>query len=119
MDYIIMDSKIDKNTVQVQVESSEGHQDVVSKSKPSQAMAIRFKKILRTFETDDGERYVFEKKRDEQGTPSEEDAEFYSFTGSKILIDQATNDFTIEDLPCPTVIQQYEGKNGQTFVKFT
>ena len=61
----------------------------------------------------------FEKKKDENGQPTEEDAEFYSFTGSKILIDQAMNDFTIEDLPCPTVIQEFMGKNGQTFVKFT
>jgi len=37
----------------------------------------------------------------------------------KILIDQATNDFTKEDLPSPTVIQQIKGKTGQTFFKFT
>ena len=60
-----------------------------------------------------------EKKKDENGMPMQEDEEFYSFTGSKILIDQAMNDFTVEDLPCPTVIQQFRAKNGQTFVKFT
>lgn len=47
------------------------------------------------------------------------DAEFYTFTGSKVLIDQAMNDFSREDLPAPTVITQFKGKNGQTFFKFT
>ena len=118
-DYKIIDSKIDKDRVMVQVEDSDGSPSMVEKSKPNKALAIRFKKILRTFETNGKETYVFEKKKDENGQPTEEDAEFYSFTGSKILIDQAMNDFTIEDLPCPTVIQEFMGKNGQTFVKFT
>ena len=103
----------------VQVETSEGGQQMVEKAKPLKALAIRFKKILKTFETEEGEQYIFEKRKDENGIPTQEDEEFYSFTGSKILIDQAMNDFTIEDLPCPTVIQQFKGKNGQTFVKFT
>lgn len=59
------------------------------------------------------------KRKTSRGNPTDEDAEYYSFTGSKILIDQALNDFTIEDLPYPTIIQQFTGKNGQTFVKFT
>jgi len=58
-------------------------------------------------------------QRDSQGNQTFLDAEYYSFTGSKILIDQAIKDFTHEDLPCPTVIQQFEGKNGQMFFKFT
>lgn len=119
IDYKIMDSKIDKDTVMVQVENSEGCQQMVEKSKPNKALAIRFKRILRTSEVGGEEIYTFEKKKDEQGNPTTEDAEFYSFTGSKILIDQAINDFTIEDLPCPTVVQQFKAKNGQTFVKFT
>lgn len=119
MDYKVMDSKIDKNTVMVQVENSEGSQQMVEKSSPNKALAIRFKRILRTTEVGGDEIYTFEKKKDEEGNPTLDDAEFYSFTGSKILIDQALNDFTIEDLPCPTVVQQYRGKNGQTFVKFT
>lgn len=119
IDYKVMDSKIDKDTFMVQIENSEGGQQMVEKSKPNKALAIRFKRILRTFESGGEEQYIFEKKKDEQGNPTDEDAEFYSFTGSKILIDQALNDFSVEDLPCPTVIQQYKGKNGQTFVKFT
>ncbi len=118
-DYIIMDSKIDKEKVLMAMEDSHGNERYVDKAKPNKALAIRFKKILKTHITNDEERYVFEKRKDEDGNATEEDAEFYSFTGSKILIDQAENDFTIEDLPCPTVVQQYVGKNGQTFVKFT
>ena len=65
------------------------------------------------------ENYDFEKTKDKDGIPMLEDAEFYSFTGSKVLIDQAVNDFSVEDLPSPTVIQQFEGKQGQKFFKFT
>lgn len=119
LDYKVMDSKIDKDTYMVQVESSDGGQEMVQKSKPNKALAVRFKRILRTSVVNGEEIYTFEKKKDEEGNPTTEDAEYYSFTGSKILIDQALNDFTIEDLPCPTVIQQFRGKNGQTFVKFT
>ena len=119
IDYKVADSKIDKSQVMVQVENSEGGPQYLERSKPNKALAIRFKKILRTFESDGGETYVFEKKKDEDGNPTTMDAEYYSFSGSKILIDQAMNDFTVEDLPAPTVIQQFQGKNGQTFVKFT
>ena len=88
IDYKIMDSKIDKDTIMVQVENSDGGQQMVEKSKPNKALAIRFKRILRTDEAGGEEIYTFEKKKDEQGNPTSEDAEFYSFTGSKILIDQ-------------------------------
>ena len=118
-DYKIMNSKIDKEKVMVQVEKADGSPGMIEQSTPQKALAIRFKKILKTFVLNGEESYVFEKKKDEDGNPTEEDAEYYSFTGSKILIDQAMNDFTIEDLPYPTIIQQFMGKNGQTFVKFT
>lgn len=118
-DYKIMNSKIDKEKVMVQVEKADGSPGMIEQSTPQKALAIRFKKILKTFVLNGEESYVFEKKKDEDGNPTEEDAEYYSFTGSKILIDQAMNDFTIEDLPYPTIIQQFKGKNGQTFVKFT
>ena len=55
----------------------------------------------------------------ELGQPTERDAEYYAFTGSKIMIDQALNDFTREDLPVPTVIQQFRGKDGKDYTKFT
>lgn len=62
---------------------------------------------------------MFEKKKDQDGNPMEEDAEYYTFSGSRIMIDQALNDFTPDDLPCPTVIQQFQGKDGKTYTKFT
>ena len=87
-------------------------------------LAFRFKKIIKTFVTTDfngaeQETYLFEKKRDENGQPTTEDAEFYTFTGSKVMIDQALSDFTREDLPVPTIIQQFRGKDGKVYTKFT
>ena len=35
------------------------------------------------------------------------------------MIDQALNDFSREDLPVPTVIQQVRGKDGKEYTKFT
>ena len=96
----------------------------IEKEIPGKVLALRFKKIIKTVTKllDNGketETYEYEKEKDKQGNPTLIDAEFYTFTGSKILIDQATNDFTKEDLPSPTVIQQIKGKTGQTFFKFT
>lgn len=124
LDYLIEDSKIEKTQVSVRMPDSAGIIHDVLQQKPGKVLAIRFKKILRTIEeTDEAgetvERYEFEKVKDAQGNPTLIDAEYYSFTGSKILIDQAMNDFSKEDLPSPTVIQQFQGKNGQTFFKFT
>lgn len=115
MDYLIEDSKIEKTQVSVRMPDSAGIIHDVLQQKPGKVLAIRFKKILRTIEeTDEAgetvERYEFEKVKDAQGNPTLIDAEYYSFTGSKILIDQAMNDFSKEDLPSPTVIQQFQGK---------
>ncbi len=87
-------------------------------------LAIRFKKIIKTFTTtgldgEEEETYQFQKKLDEQGSPTDIDAEFYAFTGSRIMIDQAMNDFSTQDLPVPTVIQQVKGKDGKLYTKFT
>lgn len=124
LDYTIEDSKIEKTQVTVKMQDSNGQVRDVLQEQPSKMLAIRFKKILKTVEqqTETGdvvEHYEFEKVKDAQGNPTLIDAEYYSFTGSKILIDQAMNDFSKEDLPSPTVIQQFKGKNGQTFFKFT
>ncbi len=123
-DYKIEDSKIDRQKVTVSVPDSSGNLQEITKVVASKVLAIRFKKILETLHTEasDGsvqESYVFEKARDREGNPTLLDAEFYAFTGSKVLIDQAQKDFSHEDLPAPTVIQQFEGKKGQTFFKIT
>ena len=103
---------------------SNGKVQEIPKQVPGKVLAKRFKKIIQTFTTTDcngeeQEMYTFEKTRDEHGQPTATDAEFYTFTGSKIMIDQATRDFTREDLPVPTVIQQFKGKDGKDYTKFT
>lgn len=124
IDYKIEDSKIEKTKVTVTVPDSQGNSQDITKTVPGKVLALRFKKILKTtiIKGEHGEEYEtydFEKYRDREGNPMLEDAEFYAFTGSKVLIDQAVNDFSVEDLPSPTVIQQFEGKQGQKFFKFT
>lgn len=45
--------------------------------------------------------------------------EWYSFTGSSVLIDQAQTDFSKEDLPADTVIKVQENKFKKKFYRFT
>ena len=123
-DYVIQDSKIEKQVVSVSMSDSAGQIQDIPKQVPGKVLAIRFKKIIQTFTTTDfngeeQETYQFEKKRDEKGQPTTQDAEFYTFTGSKIMIDQAMSDFSREDLPVPTFIQQFRGKDGKEYTKFT
>lgn len=124
LDYVVQDSKIDKESVRTLETDSSGNQQEISRSVPSKALAIRFKKILKTFTTtgingEDNESYLFQKKLDEKGQPTDTDAEFYAFTGSRIMIDQALYDFSTQDLPAPTVIRQVKGKDGKVYTKFT
>jgi len=58
------------------------------------------------------------KKRQDR-TPWWKIEEFYSFSGSKVMIDQAENDFSREDLPLVTVIKEFVNKNRKRFYKFT
>lgn len=123
-DYVIQDSKIEKQVVSVSMSDSAGQMQDIPKQVPGKVLAIRFKKIIKTFVTTDfngeeQETYQFEKTRDEKGQPTTQDAEYYTFTGSKIMIDQAMSDFTREDLPVPTIIQQFRGKDGKEYTKFT
>lgn len=123
-EYTILESKIDKETRTVVEMDSTGKQQQISRQVPAQVLAIRFKKILQTITRHDAngeeeESYIFQKRKDEDGQLSTDDAEFYAFTGSRIMIDQAQSDFTPEDLPCPTVIQQVRGKDGKLYTKFT
>lgn len=123
-DYVIQDSKIEKQIVSVSMSDSSGQMQDIPKHVPGKVLAIRFKKIIKTFVTTDfngeeQETYQFEKTRDEKGQPTTQDAEYYTFTGSKIMIDQAMSDFSREDLPVPTIIQQFRGKGGKEYTKFT
>ena len=80
------------------------------KTKPKPCLAIRYEwqgKTL-TYRDDKGREVVIEKGK-----------EYYSFTGSKILIEQAQTEFTREDLPAPTVISVQSNKRNKKFYKFT
>lgn len=123
-DYVIMDSKLEKETVAVQVTNSDGRPEEIVRQQPGKVLAIRFKKIIKTFvmtnaRGEEEETYIFEKKRDAGGEPTEQDAEFYTFSGSRIMIDQAQRDFSPEDLPAPTIVQQFRGKDNKLYTKFT
>lgn len=120
IDYDIEESKIEKEKITVQVQDSDGNPQSVEKEVAGRVLAIKFKKILNTIENNDGDStYVFEKLKDADGHDTLIDAEFYAFTGSRILINQAETDFTKSDLPCPTVIQEFRSKSGKSFYKFT
>lgn len=45
--------------------------------------------------------------------------EWYSFTGSGVLIDQALTEFSKEDLPADTVVKVLENKFKKKFYRFT
>ncbi|MEG1617406.1 MAG: reverse transcriptase domain-containing protein [Bacteroidales bacterium] len=68
---------------------------------------------------------VIEKNQD--GTPKKRLAiryrwksqEWYSYTGSSVLIEQALTDFSKEDLPAPTVIKILINKQSKKFYRFT
>lgn len=71
------------------------------------------------------ENSIIEKNQD--GTPKKclilryrwNGEEWYSYTGSDVLIDQATNRFTKEDLPAQTVIKISTNKFNKKFYTFT
>lgn len=121
VDYMVVKSKIEKEKVTTKVKDGEGVMKDVVNEVAKDALTIRFKKILKTYtDQDTGEEvYVCVKKKDAEGNDTNVDAEYYAYTGSKILIDQAENDFSKDDLPCPTIIQQFSTAKGQTFFKFT
>lgn len=120
MDYTVADSIINKDKTFREVADSSGIVRRIEDEIPAEVLAIRYKHILQTMEDMYGnEEYVFEKLKRRDGTESNIDAEYYSYTGSKVLIDQAKKDFDHEDLPCPTVIQEFETNTGKKFFKFT
>ena len=45
--------------------------------------------------------------------------EYYSFTGSAVLIDQALTDFSHDDLPVDTVVKVLLNKYNKKFFRFT
>lgn len=91
-DYKVDDSVIEKN----------------DDGTPKQRIAIRYKVIDHVEDPDSEEpRYVWKEE------------EYYSFSGSKVMIDQATEDFSTADLPTITVIKEFTNKQRKKFYKFT
>ena len=125
VDFIEDDSTIEKETVIVQVPDGSGGMKSEQQTRPKKRLAIRYKRIIKTIisvndEGEEIETYEFEPEIDKKtGQRTGRDAEWYSYTGSSVLLDQAGNDFTKEDLPCPTVITEYTNKQGKKFLKFT
>ncbi len=77
---------------------------------PKKCLAIRFEWQGKEFSyTDDRGREVLVK-------PGEE---YFSYTGSKVLIEQCETEFSKEDLPAPTVIKIEVNQRNKKFYKFT
>ena len=92
IDYKVDDSVIEKN----------------DDGTPKQRIALRYKVIDHVDNPDSEEPvYVWIEEED------------YSFSGSKVMIDQATEDFSTEDLPTVTVIKEFTNKQRKKFYKFT
>lgn len=125
MDFVEDDSTIEKETVIVQVPDGNGGTKTEQQTRPKKRLAIRYKRITKTSvsvndEGEEVETYEFEPEIDKKtGQPTGRDAEWYSYSGSSVLLDQAGSDFTKEDLPCPTVITEFTNKQGKKFLKFT
>lgn len=90
MDYIVDDSVIEKN----------------DDGTPKQRIALRYKCLNHIYGPEDNPTYEWGE-------------EHYAFSGSKIMIEQAEQDFNREDLPSVTVIQEYVNKQRKKFYKFT
>ena len=123
-DFKIEDSRVEKEEVIVETVDDNGQKKMEKVTRAKKCLVIRYKRILETtvqtdIEGEDKETYTFEKEKGKDGTSGVKDAEYYSFTGSSVMMDQATNDFQKEDLPCPTVIQEFTNKLNKKFYKFT
>lgn len=103
IDYKVDDSVIEKEVVQVEETAADGSTHLVSKEMPKKRLSLRYR-IIDHFE---GESEVWQT------------VEHYLYTGSKILIDQALNDFCRDELPFSTVVAELHNKFKKKFYKFT
>jgi hypothetical protein len=93
----LVDYKVDNSVI-------EKHDD----GTPKRRIAIRFRKIDRV-ENPESETPVY------HWHPQE----YYAFSGSKVMIDQAEEDICKDDLPLATVIKEFSNKQKKKFYKFT
>lgn len=124
IDYTVEDSKVEKEDVIVTVDDGNGGTRQEKRTRSKKCLVIRYKRILETIiepteDDEENETYIFEKAKNKDGSETDKDAEFYSFTGSTVMLEQALSDFQKEDLPCPTVIKEFTNKMNKKFYKFT
>lgn len=124
LDYAIEDSKVETEDYFAEVTGADGVVRQERKTRPKKCLVIRYKRILQTVvqtavDGEEHESYVYEKEKDSNGNLTTKDAEYYSYTGSAIMLDQAEKDFSKEDLPCPTVVMEQVNKLNKKFYKFT
>ena len=74
---------------------------------PRRCIALRYKLIDHIEINGDKKEYIWQEK------------EWYSFSGSRIMIEQAEDNFSKEDLPIATVITLFQTNKGANFTKFT
>lgn len=103
IDYRIEDSVIEKETVAVKETDAAGNTVEMMKEIPKKCLVFRYRKLARM----DGETEVWE------------DDEHFTYTGSAVMIDQALNDFSRDELPFSTVICEFKNKFKKKFYKFT
>ena len=124
VDYVIEDSKVEKEDVIVEVPDGNGGTRSEKRTRAKKCLVIRYKRIINTYiqttlEGEEEVQYEYEKERDKDGNLTGRDAEYYSYTGSTVMLEQVDNDFTKEDLPCATVITEFANKMNKKFYKFT
>ena len=124
VDYVIEDSKVEKEDVIVEVPDGNGGTRSEKRTRAKKCLVIRYKRIINTYiqttlEGEEEVQYEYEKERDKDGNLTGRDAEYYSYTGSTVMLEQVDNDFTKEDLPCATVITEFANKLNKKFYKFT
>ncbi len=94
---LLIDYKVDNSVIEKNEDGS-----------PKLRIAIRYKRIAHVEGADtESPSYTWNER------------EFYSFSGSEVMIDQAEKDFTHEDLPLVTVIKEFTNKYHKKFYKFT
>ena len=107
IDYKVEDSVIEKEVVSVKETDEHGETKEVMKEVPKKCLAFRFRKIARL----EGE--------GDEAVEIWEDEEHFTYTGSTVLIDQALNDFSRDELPFSTVVMEFKNKFKKKFYKFT
>ena len=77
------------------------------KEVPKKCLAFRVRKIDHVVGEGDEAEEVWENE------------EHFTYTGSTVLIDQALNDFSRDELPFSTVVMEFKNKFKKKFYKFT